>query len=174
MRPSYPGTPDPGGDEPEPGQEPQQEPPDPDPLPEWQPETNPSIPVPRAWLEGIPFPDPEVLRQLDEVVSHGAERAFSLAEREQAHRLEMERMRLSAQLHPRRKNFSESYLVITLSFVFLGLALAGAIIIAAINGHGWGNASSSIISVGAAVTVVGEYLGLRSSPVGSKRRGTRK
>jgi uncharacterized membrane protein len=88
------------------------------------------------------FPHPDVLRKLDDCVLDGAERAFALTEREQAHRHAVDNQLIEAQvqlvgaqsrlLEAQGRQFDSSAsnvrLALVLAFVFLLLAAAGAFV----------------------------------------------
>jgi uncharacterized membrane protein len=79
------------------------------------------------------FPHPDVLKSLDECVEGGAERAFSMTEKEQKHRHGIDDMLVAAQIRlidsQVRKSDSDTWdrrLVIILSFVIVVVALVAA------------------------------------------------
>jgi uncharacterized membrane protein len=75
-----------------------------------------------------PFAHPAVLGELNKVVENGAERAFQLTEKEQAHRHELEKAEVDSVIRQRDKDAADRRLVIILVFAFLSLCLVGAFV----------------------------------------------
>jgi uncharacterized membrane protein len=78
------------------------------------------------------FPHPANLREFDEVVSNGAERAFALTELEQQHRHKCDDKLIDSQIDAQHSFDSDRRMLIILGFVVVLLLVAGAIILAAI------------------------------------------
>lgn len=105
-----------------------------------------------------PFAHPDVLRQLNEVVENGAERAFNRAEKEQEHRHKMDEELLKSTISQRDKEAFDRRLIIILLFCFLTACLAGAFA-AVITGH---NVGGGIFAGVAALISAGGILLARS------------
>lgn len=80
------------------------------------------------------FAHPDVLRRLNEVIENGAERGFMLTEREQEHRHACDVKLVDCEVESRKREAQDRHLLIVLTFVFLLLALGGAIA-AVLTGH---------------------------------------
>jgi uncharacterized membrane protein len=89
-----------------------------------------------------PLPAPELFRQYDEVLPGAAERILKMAEREAAHRHEMEQMGVYGSL--RQIGRGQTFALI----VFLGAIVAGVVI--ALSGAPW---PGSLLSAASAVAV---------------------
>jgi len=74
-----------------------------------------------------PLPDPETLNQYNEIISDGANRIMIMAEKQQNHRIELEKKAVSSQLSQAKKGQIFGF-VITLLIVGCGTHLA-------LNGH---------------------------------------
>src|SRR2546429_563700 len=59
-----------------------------------------------------PFPHPTVLRGLNEVVQNGAERAFALTEKEQAHRHQCDLKMINAEINEMNRIATDRRLII--------------------------------------------------------------
>lgn len=66
-----------------------------------------------------PLPAPETLKKYDEIIPHGAERIMAMAEKQQEHRIEMEKIVISAQVRESNKG---QYFAFTIGItgLFLG------------------------------------------------------
>jgi uncharacterized membrane protein len=95
------------------------------------------IPVMMSEKYRGPFTHPHILRELNEVVENGAERAFKLTENEQQFRHAATTKLLAAEIEGRHKEAFDRRLVIILIFIFLTLCLAGAFA-AVMTGHNTG------------------------------------
>lgn len=69
------------------------------------------------------FAHPNILRQLDDIIEGGAERAFSMSEREQLHRHSCDKQLIGAETTALARESSDRRLVIILTFGFLFLSL---------------------------------------------------
>jgi uncharacterized membrane protein len=105
-----------------------------------------------------PFTHPYILKELNEVVQNGAERAFRLTEKEQEFRHESVTKLLTAEIDDAKKTAFDRRLVIILIFVFLLLCLAGAFA-AVMTGH---NTGAGLVAGAGAVLSGGAYLVNRS------------
>jgi uncharacterized membrane protein len=96
------------------------------------------------------FAHPNVLSRLDQVIKDGAERGFRLTEREQEHRHECDRKLVDCEVDSKKREAEDRRLLIILTFVFLLLALGGAIA-SVLTGH---PAGAGIVG-GSAVIIAG-------------------
>jgi uncharacterized membrane protein len=96
-----------------------------------------------------PFSHPYILKELEQVVDNGAERAFRLTEKEQDFRHEQVKELLGSEIKEREKAAFDRRLVIILVFSFLILCLAGAFA-AVMTGHDTG--AGLVAGAGAVVT----------------------
>jgi uncharacterized membrane protein len=99
------------------------------------------------------FPHPAVLRQLDEVISNGAERAFSMTEREQKHRHECDKLLIDSENTARKREWEDRRIVIVITFVLLFASL-GCAFYAVINGH---SAGAGLAGGGALIALIGLF-----------------
>lgn len=105
-----------------------------------------------------PFTHPYILKELDQVVNNGAERAFSLTEKEQEFRHARVNDIVAADIRSRDKEAVDRRLVIILIFTFLALCLAGAFA-AVMTGH---NTGAGLVAGAGAVITGGALLIARS------------
>lgn len=75
------------------------------------------------------FPHPDNLRQFNEVVENGAERAFALTEREQEHRHECDNKIIDAQIRATDSEGNDRRLVIILAFSFAFVSLIATVVL---------------------------------------------
>jgi uncharacterized membrane protein len=101
-----------------------------------------------------PFSHPHILRELDAVVTNGAERGFRLTEKEQEFRHARDKELLDSEIKERGKEASDRRLVIILIFVFLALCL-GLAFAAVMTGH---NAGAGLVAGAGAVIAGGGLL----------------
>jgi uncharacterized membrane protein len=78
------------------------------------------------------FAHPSLLKQFDQVVQNGAERAFALTEREQQHRHEMESKLVNAEIDAIKAQGFDRRLAIILVFLLVLAGLVIAAVLAAI------------------------------------------
>jgi uncharacterized membrane protein len=114
-----------------------------------------------------PFTHPHILKELNQVVENGAERAFKVTEDEQKFRHESVRQILASEIESRNKEAFDRRLVIILIFVFLILCLVGAFV-AVMTGH---NVGAGLVAGAGAVISGGALLITR---VGRKPQGKEK
>jgi uncharacterized membrane protein len=115
-----------------------------------------------------PFAHPDVLRQLNEVVENGAERAFRRAEKEQEHRHKMDTDLLQSTIKERGKESFDRRLIIILLFALLAICIAGAIA-AVITGHNIGG--GIFAGVAALLSAGGIFLARSQSKKPEKLKG---
>jgi uncharacterized membrane protein len=101
------------------------------------------------------FAHPNVLSRLNEVVENGVERGFRLTEREQEHRHECDRKLVDCEVESTKLEAKDRRLLIILTFVFLLLALGGAIA-SVLTGHpaGAGIVGGSAVIIAGLATVL--------------------
>ena len=105
-----------------------------------------------------PFTHPHILKELDQVVQNGAERAFRLTEKEQEFRHARVEEIVHSEIKNRDKEAFDRRLVIILIFAFLALCLAGAFA-AVMTGH---DAGAALVAGAGAVITGGALLITRS------------
>jgi uncharacterized membrane protein len=96
-----------------------------------------------------PFSHPHILKELDQVVTNGAERGFRLTEKEQEFRHERVKELLGSEIKEREKEAFDRRLIIILIFAFLALCLVGAFV-AVMTGHNTG--AGLVAGAGAVIT----------------------
>jgi len=99
------------------------------------------------------FPHPAVLNQLNNVIPDGAERAFSMTEREQAHRHECDKLIIESENAARKREWEDRRIVIVMTFVLLFISL-GCAFYAVINGHPVG---TGLAGGGALIALIGIF-----------------
>lgn len=99
------------------------------------------------------FPHPAVLHQLNDVIPDGAERAFSMTEREQAHRHECDKLLIESENAARKREWEDRRIVIVMTFVLLFVSL-GCGFYAVINGHPLG---TGLAGGGALIALIGIF-----------------
>lgn len=109
------------------------------------------------------FAHPHILRQMDDVIPNGAERAFSMTEREQAHRHECDKRLISSEIECDRREYQDRRVVIIVASSFLILGLIAAFI-AIMNGH---NAGAGLAGGTVLIALLGMF-GIRRRLRGSK------
>jgi uncharacterized membrane protein len=92
------------------------------------------------------FPHPALLKQFDEVVDNGAERAFQLTEREQKHRHDCDLKLVDAEVTAIRGLGIDRRLVIILAFLFLFTSMTFSAVLVS-KGHSAGAGIFGGISV---------------------------
>ncbi len=105
------------------------------------------------------FPHPDVLRQFDDVIDNGAERAFALTEREQQHRHDCDNRLLGSKIALKQREAYDRRLLIILSFTFLLLSLVGSVV-AIMTGHPVGAAvggGGALVGIGAVVAYLHRF-----------------
>jgi uncharacterized membrane protein len=78
-----------------------------------------------------PFPHPSNLREFDDIVSNGAERAFALTEKEQNHRHAADDRLMDLEFECRRAENYDRRLLIWLSFLLAVLGIMGVVVLLA-------------------------------------------
>lgn len=93
------------------------------------------------------FAHPEILRQLNDVIENGAERAFSVTEKEQAHRHLCERDAITAEIDALRRDQQDRRIVIygTFAYLFVSLAIAAVLVLGGYSAAAIGLAASGIL-----------------------------
>ncbi|MGH8558923.1 MAG: DUF2335 domain-containing protein [Methylococcales bacterium] len=86
-----------------------------------QPEQNNSTVVAAQW-QG-PLPPPSALKAFDDVVEHGAERIFHMAEQEQAHRHAIENITMESDVKSQSRGQYFGFIISIISI--LGAAITG-------------------------------------------------
>lgn len=99
-----------------------------------------------------PLPDPDTLEQYSAIIDNGAERIMVMAEKQQDHRISLEKRVVWNQI-------IQSYLGQVFAF-FIGLAALGAATYCIINGQPW---AGGIIGVGGIVGLVKAFIEGRST-----------
>jgi uncharacterized membrane protein len=112
------------------------------------------------------FPHPAVLQQLDEIIPNGAERAFSMTEREQAHRHECDKLLIESENTARKREWEDRRIVIIMTFILLFISL-GCAFYAVINGHPVG---TGLAGGGALIALIGIFA-LRARKTHMKNAG---
>jgi uncharacterized membrane protein len=98
------------------------------------------------------FAHPSILKDLNEVVNDGAERAFALTEREQQHRHECDKLALRAEIRDVDRGSTDRRIVIVFLICFVSAAVSASFF-AAFTGH---IAASSVAGLfGVAIAVGG-------------------
>jgi uncharacterized membrane protein len=72
------------------------------------------------------FAHPSILKGLNEVVKNGAERAFSLTEKEQQHRHDCDKIALNAEVRDGKKAATDRRMVIIFLIAFVSASLSAA------------------------------------------------
>jgi uncharacterized membrane protein len=106
------------------------------------------------------FPHPSVLKQLNDVIENGAERAFGMTEKEQAHRHECDTKIVDAEVEEAKARSFDRRLVIILAFVFLILSLSAATWLV-VDGHAAG--AGLVGGGGSLVALVGIFFGVKKT-----------
>lgn len=97
------------------------------------------------------FAHPRILRQMNEVIPNGAERAFSMTEREQAHRHDCDKRLIDSEVECNKREYQDRRLAIVGAFIFLfvGLILSFvAILLGHKVGAGLGGGAALVAIIG--------------------------
>lgn len=110
-----------------------------------------------------PLPDAETLRSYSEIIPNGADRIMAMAERQMAHRMEIENQAVTRQLN---QSSTGQWLAFS-----IGLAALGSATYCIIEGHEW---AGSIVGTGGIIGLVTAFIkgkDFQQKDLAAKRQG---
>lgn len=100
-----------------------------------------------------PIPSPETIAQYDQIIPNGADRIMTMAEKQQSHRIELEKLAVSSQLTQSKRGQILGF-VVAIIIMFLGTYL----ILEGHNAAGISLISGTLIAM-TALFVLGKFIG---------------